>query len=124
MNRFSDEIETINLKQSISKNRTNQHASRLAVIKMSMEREKGEFEGAGIGMEMKKNISILFPNCLRLSLTNHSFISFTELMDLCDPEKFKQFISWDGDSINIQHLKIERIGRKYLQNLDESTKME
>lgn len=53
LNRFSEEIETINLKQSISKNRTNQHASRLAVIKMSMEREKGEFEGAGIGMEMK-----------------------------------------------------------------------
>lgn len=45
-------------------------------------------------------------------------------MDLCDPEKFKQFISWDGDSINIQHLKIQRIGRKYLQNLDENTKME
>ncbi|XP_055313604.1 translation machinery-associated protein 16 homolog [Sitodiplosis mosellana] len=95
LNRFSDELETINLKQSISKNRTNQHASRLAVIKMSMEREKGEFEGAGI-----------------------------ELIDLCDPQKYKQFISWDGDSINLQHFKLDRIGRKYLQKLDESTKMD
>lgn len=83
------------MKQSISKNRASQHASRQSVIKMCMEREKSEFEGAGI-----------------------------ELMDLCDPQKFKQFISWDGDSINLQHFKLDRISRKYLQKLGESNKME
>ncbi|XP_031640871.1 translation machinery-associated protein 16 homolog [Contarinia nasturtii] len=87
LNRFNEELETIYLKQSISKNRVNQHASRLSIIKMSMEREKGEYEGAGL-----------------------------ELMDLCDPIKYKKFISWDGDSINLQHFKLERISKKYLEN--------
>lgn len=45
-------------------------------------------------------------------------------MDLCDPQKFKKFISWDGDSINLQHFKLDRVSRKYLQNLDQSTQME
>lgn len=45
-------------------------------------------------------------------------------MDLCDPQKYKLFVSWDGDSINLQHFKLERISRKYLQNLEESNKME
>lgn len=48
--RFNEEIETIKLKQSISKNRANQHASRLSILKMNIEREKGEYDGAGIGM--------------------------------------------------------------------------
>lgn len=43
-------METIKLKQSISKNRVNQHANRLAILQMNIEREKAEFEGAGIGM--------------------------------------------------------------------------
>lgn len=47
------------------------------------------------------------------------FFPFTELMDLCDPIKFKQFISWDGNTINLQHLKLDRIGRKYLEKLNE-----
>lgn len=41
-------------------------------------------------------------------------------MDLCDAQKFKKFISWDGDGVNIQHFKLERISRKYLQNLDKN----
>lgn len=43
-------METIKLKQSISKNRVNQHANRLAILQMNIERERGEYEGAGIGM--------------------------------------------------------------------------
>lgn len=50
LRRFDEEIEQINIKQSISKNRTNQHASRLDVIKMTNERETNEYRGAGIGM--------------------------------------------------------------------------
>lgn len=49
LQRFEDEIEQINLKQSISKNRSNQHASRLSAIKMTMEREVAEYNGGGIG---------------------------------------------------------------------------
>lgn len=47
--RFDEEIETIKLKQSISKNRVNQHANRLGILQMNIEREKGEYEGAGFG---------------------------------------------------------------------------
>lgn len=60
----------------------------------------------------------------RIRSYNEFPLLISELMDLCDPVKFKQFISWDGDSINLQHFKLERISRKYLQNLDESNKMQ
>lgn len=45
-------------------------------------------------------------------------------MDLCDPQKYKQFISWDGDAINLQHFKLDRIGRKYLQSLEKENEMQ
>lgn len=55
---------------------------------MTLEREKGEYNGAGI-----------------------------ELLNLCEPEKFKTFISWDGNSVNLQHFKLERISKKFLDDL-------
>lgn len=54
--RFNEEIETIKFKQSISKNRVNQHANRLSILEMNIQREKGEFYGAGIGMIESKMI--------------------------------------------------------------------
>lgn len=95
LERFTEEIDQIMLKQSISKHRSHQHASRLDVIKMTLERENGEYNGAGI-----------------------------ELMNLCDPEKYKQFLSWDGSSVNLQHLKLDRISKKFLDDLNETNKME
>ncbi|KAG4071973.1 hypothetical protein HA402_006134 [Bradysia odoriphaga] len=85
LKRFDDEVEQINLKQSISKNRSNQHASRLSIIKMTLERENAEYSGAGI-----------------------------ELMDLTDAVKFENFKNWDGNSINLQHFKLDRICKKQL----------
>lgn len=94
---------------------------------MNIEREKSEYEGAGIGMDIiliffkklyfEKNIEIFF---------KYDFLSilFLELMDLCEPAKLKKFISWDGDSINLQHFKLDRISRKYLDNLEQNMKME
>lgn len=55
---------------------------------MTMERENGEYKGAGI-----------------------------ELINLSDPEKFKLFIEWDGNSVNLQHFKLERISKKFLDEL-------
>lgn len=55
---------------------------------MTMEREKGEYKGAGI-----------------------------ELINLCDPEKFKTFMEWDGNSVNLQHFKLERISNTFLNDL-------
>lgn len=56
LKRFDDEVEQINLKQSISKNRGNQHASRLSIIKMTLERENAEYIGGGIGKILTENI--------------------------------------------------------------------
>lgn len=62
LKRFDDEVEQINLKQSISKNRSNQHASRLSIIKMTLERENAEYNGAGIGkffsFKRNRNVSL------------------------------------------------------------------
>lgn len=98
MHRFDEELEQIKLKQSISKNRSNQHANRVDAIRMTLERENGEYDGPGI-----------------------------ELMNLCDPVKYKEFLNWDGNTINLQHLKLDRISKKFLDNLsteEESNKME
>lgn len=65
---------------------------------MTLDREMVEFNGAGV-----------------------------ELMNLCDPIKFKSFDSWDGNSVNLQHLKVDRISKKFLEDLSihgETNKME
>lgn len=36
----------------------------------------------------------------------------------------KQFISWDGDSINLQHFKLERFSKKYLLDMQAMDQME
>lgn len=66
---------------------------------MTLERENGEYKGAGI-----------------------------EMINLCDPDKFKTFLEWDGNSVNLQHFKLERISKKFLNDLiaaeNEANKME
>lgn len=45
-------------------------------------------------------------------------------MNLCDPAKYEEFVSWDGNSINLQHLKLERISKQFLKKLSMDEKME
>lgn len=80
-------MEQIKLVQSIGKQRINQHASREASIKMTLEKELENFNGGG-GLEL--------PN-------------------LCDALEFKKFQQWDGNSQSVQHLKMHFISRKQLQ---------
>lgn len=42
-------------------------------------------------------------------------------MNLCDVDKYKTFMSWDGNSVNLQHFKLDRISRKFLDNLKETS---
>lgn len=49
LKRFDDEVEQIELKQSISKNRAHQHFSRLNAIKITVEKETAEYNGGGFG---------------------------------------------------------------------------
>ncbi|KNC27227.1 putative translation machinery-associated protein 16 [Lucilia cuprina] len=88
LKRFDEELEQIALKQSISKNRSNQHVARQDVIKITLERETGEYKTGGM-----------------------------QLLNLCDPVKFKSLLDWDGSAINVQHLKVELISYNMLQRL-------
>jgi len=93
LKRFDDEIEQIKLKQSISKNRLNQHNGRLDAITMTLERDLNEYKGGGM-----------------------------EMIDLCDPEKFESLMLWDKQTKTMQHLKFDRISEKYLHSLKNKTK--
>lgn len=86
LKRFEEELEQIKIKQNIGKKRSNAHASREAVIRMTLEKETDDFNGGGL-----------------------------ELPDLCDPDAFKHFTDWDGDSSKIQHMKMHFISRSKLQ---------
>ena len=52
LKRFDAEIEEIKLKQSISKNRINQHIARENVLRFTLERERNEFNGGGMGIKL------------------------------------------------------------------------
>lgn len=49
LRRFDDELEQINLKQSISKGRAHQHHSRMNAINITVEKETNEYNGGGWG---------------------------------------------------------------------------
>nr|AAM51118.1 SD22530p [Drosophila melanogaster] len=91
--RFDEELEQINLKQSIGKHRANQHAARKDVITMTLEKERNEFRTGGL-----------------------------ELMNLCDPLKLKMLRDWDGSALSVQHLKLDLVSYNMLQRLKEQSK--
>ncbi|XP_016924267.1 translation machinery-associated protein 16 homolog [Drosophila suzukii] len=86
--RFDEELEQINLKQSIGKHRANQHAARKDVITMTLEKERNEYRTGGL-----------------------------ELVNLCDPLKFKMLRDWDGSALSVQHLKLDLVSHNMLQRL-------
>ncbi|XP_075157059.1 translation machinery-associated protein 16 homolog [Haematobia irritans] len=90
LKRFDEELEQIALKQSISKHRANQHVARQDVIKITLEKETNEYKAGGM-----------------------------ELVNLCDPIKFKSLMDWDGSAINVQHLKLDLISHNMLQKLKQ-----
>lgn len=87
LNRFEEEIDQIKLKQSISKSRSHQHFSREATIRMTIEKETSDFNGGGI-----------------------------QFMDLCDLLQFRAFKDWDGNSMSLQHFKLQLISRNFIEN--------
>lgn len=88
LKRFDEELEQIALKQSISKHRSNQHVARQDVIKITLEKENNEYKAGGM-----------------------------QLLNLCDPLKYKSLLDWDGSGINVQHLKLELISHNMMQRL-------
>ncbi|XP_017962954.2 translation machinery-associated protein 16 homolog [Drosophila navojoa] len=91
LHRFDEELQQIALKQSIGKNRANQHAARQDVIRITLERERNEYQSGGM-----------------------------ELLNLCDPAKFKMLLDWDGSALSVQHLKLDLVSHNMLQRLKQS----
>ena len=95
LKRFDEELEQIALKQSISKNRARQHVARENVIRITLEKERNDFNSGGM-----------------------------ELINMCDPEKFKSLQDWDGSAINVQHLKLDLVSKGMLHRLQSQQNSE
>ncbi|KAB0800436.1 hypothetical protein PPYR_06176 [Photinus pyralis] len=88
LSRFDEELEQIAIKDSIGNRKNRQHANRQDVIKMTIQREKEEYNTCGLEM----------PN----------------IMEEADLAAFRL---WDGDLIALQHLKLVRISKVMLTKL-------
>lgn len=51
---------------------------------------------------------------------DYYFIVIVEMVNLCDAEKFKSLMDWDGCSINVQHLNMDLISHNFIQKLKKS----
>lgn len=78
LQRFDEELEQIALRQSISKNRAKQHVAREDVIKITLEKEKSEYYGGGIGKKLHnfRNMQQVCVVCLQI-MKIISFLSRT-----------------------------------------------
>ncbi|XP_052546278.1 translation machinery-associated protein 16 [Tympanuchus pallidicinctus] len=80
MERFSAELEQIELRNSIKGRQGRQHGSREAVIKQTMERERLLYEGYGI-----------------------------EIPDIVNSKHLKFFREWDGDLKKLPNIKMRKL---------------
>ena len=87
LTRFEEEIEQINLKDSVGDQRgkRRQHAPRLDLIRHTIEREREEFEGCGL-----------------------------EMPDLLDNDTARRFREWEGELKTVQNIKMRRVSKKSL----------
>ena len=86
MGRFEEELEQINLKKSIGKNRRNQHSNREDTITQTITSERSDFEGCGL-----------------------------EMPDLLDPDNYDYFNKWNGELRFVQNIKLKRFKKADLQ---------
>ncbi|XP_014371471.2 translation machinery-associated protein 16 homolog [Papilio machaon] len=87
LSRFDEELEQIAIKNSVGQRKSRQHASREDIIKITKEREVGEFESCGL-----------------------------EMPDLMNPQQMEVLKNWNGELRFLQHFKLKRISRKMLQD--------
>ncbi|KAF5307355.1 hypothetical protein FQR65_LT07072 [Abscondita terminalis] len=86
LSRFDEELEQIAIKRSIGNRKSRQYASREDIIKMTIQREKEEYNTCGL-----------------------------EMPDLMNSTELASFRNWNGDLISLQHLKLIRINKKMME---------
>merc|ERR1719508_246112 len=93
LSRFDEELEQINIKNSIGgKNRRKQHSSREDAINHTLAVEKSDFEGCGI-----------------------------EMPDLFDAANLSYFTAWNGEVRFVQNIKLRRVRRAELESAETET---
>ncbi|KAK4881053.1 hypothetical protein RN001_004372 [Aquatica leii] len=85
LSRFDEELEQIEIKQSIGNRKSRQHANREDVINMTIQREKEEYNTCGL-----------------------------EMLNVMDGADLAAFRKWNGDLVSLQHLKLTRIRKSML----------
>ncbi|XP_065578164.1 translation machinery-associated protein 16-like isoform X2 [Artemia franciscana] len=95
LGRFDEEVEQIDLRNSIGQRRTQQHASRLDAIQMTHELEVNEFNGPGI-----------------------------EIPDIMDLECVNYLRQWSGQIKYLQNIKMRRYKRKDFEEDEKKSEME
>ncbi|KAM6440931.1 translation machinery-associated protein 16 [Liasis olivaceus] len=83
LQRFRDELEQIELHNSIKGRQSRQHSSRETVIKQTMERERQQYEGYGI-----------------------------EIPDIVNCKHLQYFRDWDGDLKKLPNIKMRKLSNK------------
>jgi translation machinery-associated protein 16 len=83
--RFDEELEQINLKNSIGQRKNRQHSSREDIINMTKKKEQEEFATCGL-----------------------------EMPDLMDKHQIDILRNWNGELRFLQHFKLKRIAKSHL----------
>lgn len=90
LHRFDDEIEQIDIVSRIGNRQGNQHASRLAAIKLTQDSDKNELESAGL-----------------------------DVPDLMNKSTFSEFKLWGGETKYVQNFKLKKIHKSDIDKVDE-----
>lgn len=86
LGRFDDELEQIGIKHSVGGRKNRQHANREDIIKMTIKRERDEYNTSGL-----------------------------EIPDLLDDRNLDFIRKWNGELRFLQNIKLVRLGRKHLK---------
>ncbi|XP_067672250.1 translation machinery-associated protein 16-like [Haliotis asinina] len=92
LHRFDEEIEQIDIVSRIGNRQGNQHASRLAAIKLTQESDRNELESVGM-----------------------------EVPDLMNKSTFNQFKLWSGEIKYAQNFKLKKIHKSDIDKVEEET---
>ena len=96
--RFQDELDQINLKNSIGgdkKNKRHHYRSRVDVIKFTLQNEENDFNGCGL-----------------------------EMPNLLDKNTYEYFTTWTGELRYVQNIEMKRFRRQELEKVESDQAMD
>ena len=94
LERFNEELEQINIVNSVGNRQSKQHVARETAIRFTLERETAEFEGVGI-----------------------------EVPDLINGKNLNYFRSWTGEVRYFPNIKLRKIKKSDLNKENESNEI-